>query len=127
MKRLFIFTAFIFLAVAGYSQAKTFKWVPWKDVSAKAKADLQKIKGFNSVMQDMKSGCDVNIATVDLDNNGIKGYAVSEEGGACCGSLGCTFMVFEGKKTIYLTDQIESIKPARNGVISSTGKFIPLK
>ncbi len=41
----------------------------------------------------------------------------------------CTFMVFEdhGKKTIYITDPIESLKPAKNGFISSTGKFIPLK
>ncbi len=79
-------------------------------------------------MADMKEGCDVKVATVDLDNDGIKGYAISEEGGACCGSLGCTFMVYEdnGKKTIYLTDQIDAIKPAKNGVISSGGKFIPL-
>lgn len=119
----------LLFSIVGYSQSKTFNWVPWKAVPAKTKADLKKIKNFNSVMQDMKFGCDVRIAIVDLDNDGNKGYAVSEQGRDCCGSHGCTFNLFEahGNKTIYLMDKIDAIKPAKNGVISSSGKFIPLK
>ena len=119
----------LLFSIVGYSQSKTFNWVPWKAVSAKTKADLKKIKNFNSVMEAMKIGCDVRIAIVDLDNDGNKGYAVSEEGRYCCGSLGCSFTLFEahGNKTVDLIDKIDVIKPAKNGVISSSGKFFPLK
>ena len=70
-----------------------------------------------------------SLAVIDLDGDRIDGYAVGYDGSVHCGVLGCDFDAYEkqGKKWIDLVDQWQNIKPAKNGFISSKGKFVGLE
>jgi hypothetical protein len=133
MKKNILLLILIFVSANTNAQtSKSFKWIPWKSVNATHKAELKKIaylKGataYDKIIEDLEYPCDVSVAVLDMDGDGKMEYAVRSEGGACCGSLGCTLNVYSdgGKKQILLTDYLEDIKPAKNGVISSKGVLI---
>lgn len=111
---------------------KSFKWIAWKNVTVAQKTELKKIvhwkekTAYDNIIETLEYSCTVSIAILDMDGDGKMEYAVRSEEGGCCGYLGCTLVVYrdKGLKRILLTDQLDAVKPARNGVISSKGRLI---
>lgn len=129
---IYFLTLSCFLA---HSQDKKFNWIPWNKVSPEIKTKLKKMKSYSDetvyqeIVSQLEFGGTASLAVIDLDGDGEPEYAVGYGGSINCGSLGCSFAVFDndGKKKIDLTDTWERIKPVKNGVISSTGKFFALR
>lgn len=141
MKTTIFAVLLVFSSIIANAQAKKFNWVDWDKVSPAVKEKLKTIKTANNqsvyaaIMSDINDGkkmkmtIDVSIAAIDIDGDGKLGYAVGYSGSLFCGSAGCSFALYEkeGKMTIDMVDHWEMIKPAKGGVISSTGKFFPLE
>lgn len=141
MKKILTILFFILCSIFAKSQTKKIVWIPWEKISLATKNELKKIKYdkvesvYSQILLDIKesketeTNLDVSIAVIDLDGDGKLGYAVGYSGSLFCGSAGCDFSVYEndGKKRLNLTDVWEKIKPAKNGIISSRGKFFPLE
>lgn len=124
---------------------KEFKWVEWKKAPEALKNATRNIHMYtdNKTQKDVLL-CDkikeyledtvagtipayVQIAAIDLNNDGIYGIAVSVSGSMWCGTAGCTFELYEngGLLTVNLgTDY--GPNPASNGVKASNGRFFPL-
>ncbi len=134
MKKIIVLLAFmvILLSTASAQVTKKFKWIAWKAVSAKTKAELKKIKYikdetvYDHIIEYMEEGCEAEVCVLDMDGDGKMEYAVTLAGRYCCGSAGCSLSVYSlgGAKQLHLTDYLEDVKPAKNGVISSKGFLI---
>ena len=132
MRKALIFLAFVSIAIIIQAQSsKSFKWVAWKNVTPKTKAELKKIQNSKEVSAydyiiETLEDCDIEVAVLDMDGDGIMEYAVGSEGRICCGSRGCGVTIYRngGKQQVLLSDFWHNIKPAKNGVISSTGVLI---
>ncbi|RZK38254.1 MAG: hypothetical protein EOO90_22915 [Pedobacter sp.] len=126
---------YLLLTLSSFYPVASFKWVKWKNVSTATKAALKKTKylagatAYDDIIEQIEEGCEVEVATLDMDGDGKMEYAVASYGRFCCGSAGCSLNVFSqnGKKQVNLTDYIESVKPSKYGVISSAGILIKFK
>ena len=77
-----------------YSSDKDFKWVEWEKapkeiIEATKYAIISSIDGnitvYNKIQDYIKNGCNyVQISLIDLNNNGIYGFAIQEQGGMYC-------------------------------------------
>lgn len=70
---------------------------------------------------------DISLCALDTDKDGKLEYFLFLGGMEWCGNEGCTFEAYKdsGSKQIHLIDQPEGVRPAKNGMLSSTGKLIP--
>lgn len=135
MKSILLLFVFFISTIVTKAQGK-FNWVTWDKVTAKVKTDLKSVKTdkkttlFAAISQYRKDGVqnnEISVAVLDMDGDGKMEYAVSVQSADWCGSMGCSLEVYKdgGKKQIHLTDEIDAVKPAKNGVMSSQGKLIP--
>jgi hypothetical protein len=141
MKKIIFFFLLICGIVSVNAQTNKFSWIAWEKVPQTTKNELKKIKYdetqsvYTQILLDFKdskeaeSTLNISIALIDLDRDGKMGYAVGYSGSLFCGSGGCQFAVYENSGKTYLSfnDDWERIKPAKNGVISSSGKFFHLE
>jgi hypothetical protein len=134
MKKALTFFSFLFISFLVKAQS-SFTWTTWDKVSLKIKNELKAVKidkntsVYNSILKYKKDGVrdsDLSVAVIDMDKDGKSEYAIAIQASEWCGSLGCALEVYKdgGKKQIHLTDEIESVKPQKNGVLSSQGKLI---
>lgn len=140
MKKYLFATILILFFVSTYAQTKTFNWVSWHKISPEVKSKLKAIKinktetlysSIAEAVTDAKAmggTYEVMVAEIDLDSDGLLGYAVGYSGSYFCGSSGCSLEVYEkkGTKTLSVIDMWSDVKPAKNGVITSQGKFVAL-
>ncbi|RZL17521.1 MAG: hypothetical protein EOO89_07560 [Pedobacter sp.] len=135
MKREILLLMLAITFVNTYAQTKKITWLSWKNTPVNVKNQLKTIKMFenetvySSILEAIKEGDKAFIAVIDIDGDGKPGYAVAYSGSFNCGTAGCSFAVYEagGKMRVELVDHWELIRPAKNGIISSTGKFFPLQ
>ena len=125
------------LSVCAVSKGQNkFDWVTWNKVPAKTKNDLKAVKAdkktsfYEAIMQHKNDGMedlDINFCALDTDKDGKMEYFLFLGGMDWCGSEGCTFEAYKngGLKQIHLIDQPEGVRPAKNGMLSSSGKLIP--
>ena len=117
------------------SSDKTFKWYKWEEAPDYIKTASKFIKTgeteilFDEINEYLNQKCEVQVALIDFNSDGIAGLSIYTSNGSwCCGTSGCTFRLYEngGLLTVGLglTDEI---KPAKNGVTSSSGLFFPFK
>ncbi|GAB1462292.1 hypothetical protein MASR2M52_02710 [Pedobacter sp.] len=141
MKKYLIAMALMLFALANQAQTKKFNWISWHKVSPEVKSKLKAIKinktetlysSIAEAVTDAKAmggTYNVMVAEIDLDGDGLMGYAVGYSGSYFCGSSGCPIEVYEknGTKTLSVTDMWSDVKPAKNGIITSQGRFVALK
>jgi hypothetical protein len=133
MKQLIILIVHICITCICQAQtSKSFVWVAWKDVPLKTKTALKQIRAdkdgtaYDEIIELNEEKCDTEVAVLDLDGDGKLEYAIGNEGRYCCGTRGCSLRVYKegGEKQIFLLDDWREVKPAKSGVISSTGVLI---
>jgi len=133
MKKVIILAAIVFIASVCRAQtSKAFNWVAWEKVTPATKTELKKIKAdkdgtaYDNIIETLEERCEIEVAVLDMDGDGKMEYAVGCEGSFCCGSLGCSLNVYTdgGKRQVNLIDDWRSVKPAKDGVVSSKGKLI---
>lgn len=122
--------------VDGAAAEGPFHWIPWAEVTADVKNELKTYRYAKAAgnvgddtQADFDGGCtDINVARHDFDGDGWPGIIITKFCSDYCGSAGCSFEVYEdhGRTSIHLTDQIDMVVPARNGVNTSSGRFMPL-
>jgi|GEM_PF-2940852 len=119
---------------------KNFKWIEWEKIpeAIKEKTKLVETSRNTNLYGDIQDyirdyTCKVRLAIIDLNNNGIYGFAVSaDEHTDCCGYVGhgCIVGFYEdggGLASDLGQDHADAIKPANNAVISSAGLRFPMK
>lgn len=122
---------------------EAFKWMDWKDcpnVIKKATKQIphdtvtlyEAIKEYEVGYGGDYGGCDVQIALLDLNENGIYGFAVAAVGRDCCSPSSPECMVsFMDDGGILRTDlgldHPESVTPLKKAVSSSTSRKFPFK
>ena len=113
-----------------------FVWVAWDQVPPAVKDELRTYgypQGKDNVGDDTQAafddGCDVQVAQHDFNGDGVPGIVITKQCMDWCGTAGCAFDVYEdhGKLRIGLVDHVEAVAPARNGVTTSAGIFMPLE
>ena len=140
MKKNLLTIIFFLFALAVHAQRQKFNWVSWNKISPEVKSKLKAIKinktetlyssiaGAATDAKAMGGTYEVVVAEIDLDGDGLMGYAIGYSGSYFCGSGGCPIEVYEknGTKTLSIYDMWGDVKPAKNGVITSQGKFVAL-
>ncbi len=140
MRKYVIVAALILFAAVVHAQPKNFNWRSWSKLSLDVKNRLKvyRISKTETLYRYIASAVEearmmggtyeVMVAEIDLDGDGLMGYAVGYSGSYFCNSDGCPIEVYEkkGTKTLSVTDMWSDVKPAKNGITTSNGKFVPL-
>lgn len=114
-----------------------FTWVDWNKAPQALKEATKLIntetgqtlyKFIQSVLTDEYGGNPrVDIALIDLNNDGVLGIGVHLQSRTWCGTAGCEYELYDNAGIIYVTLSDYDLKPASNGVRSSAKKFFVLE
>ena len=69
----------------------------------------------------------VDVALIDLNNDGVLGIGILLSSRDRCGSAGCTYEMYDNAGIIYVSLSDYDLKPAVNGVKSSAKKFFGME
>lgn len=69
----------------------------------------------------------VDIALIDLNNDGVLGIGVHLNSQSWCGTAGCEYELYDNAGIIYVTLSDYDLKPAVNGVESSAKKYFVME
>ncbi|HRH69915.1 MAG TPA: hypothetical protein PLB89_10450 [Flavobacteriales bacterium] len=111
-----------------------FKWISWEKVPDDLREQLKRTRWgrgeteYGSIEVAVRSGCNVQVAQHDLNGDGTPGIIVSKaDCELYCGSAGCNLKAFDGGRKLSVNDQVDRVRPAKNGVVTSVGVLIPLE
>jgi len=119
------------------STDKDFRWYKWNKAPEDLKTatrfvhtytnrDTRKEVTLYEEISKKVGSCEAEVAFIDLNEDGIAGIAVSY-GGNCCGTLGCSYDIFENGGLLTTgSDNAHGLSPARNGIKINDGEFVKL-